>query len=62
MKIDWSTGVDPEYEKKTKDRFGIIGLPHLIFITPGGGEEFAVQELKSVEDLEKQLKKAGKKF
>ena len=62
MKIDWSTGVDPEYEKKTRERFGIIGLPHLIFVTPGGDEEFAVQELKSVEDLEKQLKKAGKKF
>ena len=62
LKIDWSTGVDPEYEKKTKDRFGIIGLPHLIFISPGGEEEFDVQELKSVEDLKKYLAQAGKEF
>ena len=36
MKIDWSTGQDPEYIESTAKKFDIVGLPHLMFLKPGG--------------------------
>lgn len=59
MKIDWSTGADPAYVKKTGDLFGISGLPHLVILKPGG-EPFKVKNgLKSVDELEALLREAA---
>lgn len=59
MKIDWSTGADPAYVKKTAERFGISGLPHLVILKPGG-EPFKVKNsLKSVDELEALLREAA---
>jgi thiol:disulfide interchange protein DsbD len=52
MKIDWSTGQDPEYIDATAKKFGIVGLPHLMFFKPGGALVRTVHELRSVQDLE----------
>ena len=62
MEIDWSTGVNKEYEKMTRERFDIVGLPHIVFMKPGGVDEFAVQGIKSVDELKELLVRAGAKF
>lgn len=59
MSIDWSTGVDKAYEKMTGDRFNITGLPHIVFMEPGGKNEFAVKNIKTVEELKEHLRRAG---
>ncbi|MCH7903141.1 MAG: thioredoxin family protein [Armatimonadetes bacterium] len=61
MKIDWSTGVDKKYEKMTKERFKIVGLPHIVFMKPGGVDEFAVQNIRSADELKEYLARAGAK-
>ena len=62
MSIDWSTGVDPAYEKMTRERFKISGLPHVVFMGPGGKDEFSVNDITSVEELKQHLRKAGAKL
>jgi thiol:disulfide interchange protein DsbD len=59
MSIDWSTGVDPEYKDMTAKRFGINGLPHIVFMKPGGKDEFVVKDIKTVAELKTLLKRAG---
>ncbi len=59
MSIDWSTGVDQAYIDETKTRFNILGLPHIVFMKPGGKDEFAVKDIKSVEELRGYLRKSG---
>jgi thiol:disulfide interchange protein DsbD len=59
MSIDWSTGTPDAYIDSTTERFDIHGLPHIVFMKPGGKEEFSVKDLKDVEDLKSQLRKAG---
>ncbi|MCH7944733.1 MAG: thioredoxin family protein [Armatimonadetes bacterium] len=59
MEIDWSTGVDKAYEKMTADRFNITGLPHIVFMEPGGENEFTVKDIKTVKELKEHLRRAG---
>ncbi|MEX2244453.1 MAG: cytochrome c biogenesis protein CcdA [Fimbriimonadaceae bacterium] len=59
MSIDWSTGTPDAYIDSTTERFDIHGLPHIVFMKPGGKDEFSVKDLKDVEDLKSQLRKAG---
>ncbi len=59
MAIDWSTGVDQKYIDETKKRFNIVGLPHIVFMEPGGKNEFAVKDIKSVDELKGHLRKVG---
>jgi thiol:disulfide interchange protein DsbD len=59
MSIDWSTGVSPAYIEETKARFSIVGLPHIVFMEPGGKNEFAVKDIKSVDELKGHLRKVG---
>ena len=59
MSIDWSTGVDQAYIDETKKRFNILGLPHIVFMEPGGKNEFAVKDIKSVDELKGHLRKVG---
>lgn len=59
LKIDWSTGVDPEYREFTRKKFDIKGLPHLVFMKPGGETVSVLNSLHSIEELEAELRKAG---
>lgn len=59
MAIDWSTGVPQDYIDATKKRFNIVGLPHIVFMEPGGKNEFAVKDIKTVDELKAHLRKAG---
>ncbi|MCW5940725.1 MAG: thioredoxin family protein [Fimbriimonadaceae bacterium] len=59
MKIDWSTGADQAYVKKTADLFDISGLPHLVVLKPGGEIHAVKNQLKSVDELEAVLREAG---
>lgn len=62
LKIDWSTGVDPEYQKRTAERFNIVGLPHIVFFKPGGEEHKTVKSLHSTAELRDLLRGAGAKL
>ena len=62
MEIDWSTGVNREYEKMTRERFDIHGLPHIVFMKPGGLDEFAVRGIRSADELKQLLVRAGAEY
>ncbi|MBV6457001.1 MAG: Thiol:disulfide interchange protein DsbD [Fimbriimonadaceae bacterium] len=59
MKIDWSTGVDPSYQDMTRKLFDIKGLPHFVFIKPGGEIALVKNHIGSPEDLIDGLRAAG---
>jgi thiol:disulfide interchange protein DsbD len=59
MKIDWSTGVDPQYQEMTRKLFDIKGLPHFVFIKPGGEIVLVRNHLGSAQDLIDGLRLAG---
>ena len=60
LKIDWSASVETkEYQAKTEKRFKINGLPHIVFLSPGGEEEFFVNSIEDVDELKKLLNRAG---
>lgn len=51
LKIDWSTGVDPAYQKWTANTFDIKGLPHLIVAKPGGETSRVFNHLETPAEL-----------
>ncbi len=59
LEIDWSTKVPDEYKQMTKDRFKIAGLPHVVFMKPGGKDEFSVGDIKDVAELKGYLRRIG---
>lgn len=59
LKIDWSTGVDPAYMKRTAELFDIKGLPHIIVMKPGGEVSAVLHSLESPEVLVDVLRRAG---
>jgi thiol:disulfide interchange protein len=59
FKVDWSTGVDPEYQRMTRELFDIKGLPHIVIHKPGGERSEVLNDLKSPEQLVSALKRAG---
>jgi hypothetical protein len=59
MKIDHSTGVDPEYINWTTEKFQIKGLPVLITFRPGGELVEKSYELRDIEHLRAMLRTAG---
>lgn len=62
LEMDWSTNVPNEYIEMTKKRFGIKGLPHVVFMEPGGKNEFSVGNIRDVEELKGYLRKVGAKL
>lgn len=58
LKIDWSTGVDKEYQAMTQKMFDIRGLPHLVFVRPGGQTSSVLNSLHTVEEFTKEIEKA----
>lgn len=62
LEIDWSTNVPKEYIEMTQKRFGIKGLPHVVFMEPGGKNEFSVGNIHDVEELKTHLRKVGAKL
>jgi thiol:disulfide interchange protein DsbD len=62
IKVDLSTGVDPAFEKHVREKFKIVGLPHLMFFKPGGEPVKTVSKLESVEELKKLLEQSGAKL
>ncbi len=59
LKIDHSTGVDQAYIDATTKRFGIVGLPHIMFFRPGGDLVATKNELADVAELEAVLRQSG---
>jgi thiol:disulfide interchange protein len=59
LEMDWSTSVPDEYIEMTKKRFNIRGLPHVVFMKPGGKDEFSVGDIKDVDELKGYLKQIG---
>jgi len=59
MRIDWSTGVDPLYQKWTADTFNIKGLPHLIVTRPGGSTSQVFNHLETPDELIRALRVAS---
>ncbi|HXH60628.1 MAG TPA: cytochrome c biogenesis protein CcdA, partial [Fimbriimonadaceae bacterium] len=62
LEIDWSTNVPDAYKDMTKKRFNITGLPHVVFMKPGGKDEFSVGDIKDVAELKSYLRRAGAKI
>lgn len=58
IKVDWSTGVDPEYQRRTKELFGIVGLPHLVVHKPGGQQSRVFTHLSTPKELIDAIKEA----
>ncbi len=61
LEVDWSTNVDPVYIEMTKKRFSIKGLPHVVFMQPGGKNEFFVGNIEDVAELKGYLQRVGAK-
>lgn len=59
FRIDWSTGVDPEYQKTTQEMFDIVGLPHIVFHKPGGERSEIKTHLENPQELKAALERAG---
>ncbi|MCB8933463.1 MAG: thioredoxin family protein [Fimbriimonadaceae bacterium] len=59
LRIDWSTGVDPEYQKQTQKMFDIVGLPHIVFHKPGGERSEIKTHLSNAQELKDALRRAG---
>jgi len=59
MKIDWSTGVDSSYQDMTRKLFDIKGLPHFVFVKPGGEIALIKNHIGSPDELIEGLRQAG---
>lgn len=59
LEVDWSTDVPKEYIDMTKKRFSIKGLPHVVFMEPGGKNEFSVGNIHDVNELKTHLRRVG---
>lgn len=59
LKIDHSTGVDPDYIAATTKQFKVVGLPHIVYLRPGGEESETVYEIATIDAFESSLRKAG---
>jgi thiol:disulfide interchange protein len=62
LEVDWSTDVPKEYIDMTKKRFAIKGLPHVVFMEPGGKNEFSVGNIHDVAELKTHLRRVGAKL
>lgn len=62
LKIDLSSGVDPAYKKMVTEKFGIAGLPHLEFYSPGGTNRQVRRSLHSIEEFRELMKASGAKL
>jgi thiol:disulfide interchange protein DsbD len=59
LKIDHSTGVDPAYIEATTRQFGVTGLPHIEYLRPGGERSEVVFDVRSIDEFEASLRRAG---
>jgi thiol:disulfide interchange protein DsbD len=48
LKIDLSTGVDPNYDKSVRKQFNIVGLPQVMLFKPGGELARKFMDLKQL--------------
>jgi thiol:disulfide interchange protein len=59
FKVDWSTGVDEAYKKRTQELFDIVGLPHIVFYRPDGQRSEIKTHIATPAEFLEALKRAG---